>query len=129
MTVLLWSSLFYLFKSTQNAWGQIMVYFLKLFWTVSYTIRGDMKKIIVAKNLGSSIQTNTHEQITQYKIFMTIGQSMQHVIQLHWNHVIQLNLRNLTMTNKCSILTNAKMMKLHISKLMWTWLAVYHIPI
>ena len=95
-----------------------MVYFLKLFWTVSYTIRGDMKKIIVAKNLGSSIQTNTHEQITQYKIFMTIGQSMQHVIQLHWNHVIQLNLRNLTMTNKCSILTNAKMMKLHISKLM-----------
>ena len=95
-----------------------MVYFLKLCWTVPYTIRGDMKKIIVGNNSKrSSIQTNTHEKTTQYKIFMKIGQSKQHVIQLHWNQVTHLNLRH-RMSNECFILTNAKMMKLHISKLM-----------
>ena len=62
---MVFTSVFYFFKSTKNVWGQTMIYFLKLCWTVPYIIRGDMKKIIVTNNLRSSIQTNTHEKITQ----------------------------------------------------------------
>ena len=49
---------------------------------------------------------------------MMIGLSKKHVIQLHWNQVIHLDLRIILVIHLYSILTNAKMMKLHISKLM-----------
>ena len=50
---------------------------------------------------------------------MMIGLSKKHVIQLHWNQVTHINLREEFIV-KCSILTNAKMMKLRILKLMRT---------
>ena len=64
------------------------------FWGSSALTLKDRLLSTLLNNSRSSIQTNTHEKITQYKIFMKIGQSMQHVIQLHWNQVIHLNLRN-----------------------------------
>ena len=63
-------------------------------------------------------QTDTYEKIIYLETFIMIGLSKKHVIQLHWNQVIHLDLRIILVIHLYSILTNAKMMKLHISKLM-----------
>ena len=49
---------------------------------------------------------------------MAIGQSKKHVIQLHWNQVTHSQKEFRRILNNFFILTNAKMMKLRISKLM-----------